>query len=274
MSVPDQVRVDGVDVAHLPVSDRGLHYGDGVFETITVRDGLLRFAALHRLRLEEGCRRLALRLDIEAAFAELQALARDQHRCILKLIATRGDALARGYAVTGAESPRRVTLRYPWPLDNAAALEGVRVVSVRTRLGESTQLAGIKHLNRLEQVLARIEIAASGEDEGLMTSSSRRVISGTMSNVFLVHQAEIVTPRVDRCGISGVMRAVVIREANRAGLRLRETDIEPAELARATEVFLTNVRIGIWPVRQLDSRRLQPGPVTRRLQGMMDNVDE
>jgi 4-amino-4-deoxychorismate lyase len=274
MSVPEQTRVDGEELAQLSVTDRGLHYGDGVFETITVRDGKLRFEALHRLRLEEGCRRLALRLDTSAALDELREMGREQHRCILKLIVTRGDSQARGYGVTGTETLRRVALRYPWPLDNEAAMAGVKVASVRARLAESSQLAGIKHLNRLEQVLARIEIATSGEDEGLMSSSSRRVISGTMSNVFLVHHAEIVTPRVDRCGISGVMRAVVIREASRAGLRLREADIEPAELARASEVFLTNVRIGIWPVRQLDGRRLQPGPVTRRLQGMMDDVDE
>ncbi|MEO7774596.1 MAG: aminodeoxychorismate lyase, partial [Steroidobacteraceae bacterium] len=227
-----------------------------------------------RRRLEEGCRRLALDLDVQRAFDELHALAAGQVRCIVKLLVTRGDAQARGYGITGMDQPRRIALRYDWPdAPDSIATHGARVVTVRTRLGESTQLAGIKHLNRLEQVLARIEIAPSGEDEGLLTSSSRRVISGSMSNVFLVSHAEIVTPRVDRCGIAGVMRAVVFREAGRAGLKMREADVELPELAHASEVFLTNVRIGIWPVRELDGRRLQPGPLTRRLQNMLEGID-
>jgi 4-amino-4-deoxychorismate lyase len=274
MNAPDRVLIDGVAEHLVPVLDRGLHYGDGVFETLGVRDGALRFEALHRQRLQEGCRRLALAVDVDAAFAELRELARDQQRCLLKLLVTRGDAVARGYAPTGSERPRRVSLRYDWPAERGnPALDGVRVATARTRLGESAQLAGIKHLCRLEQVLARLEIANSGEDEALMANGARRLISGTMSNVFLVTHFEILTPRVDRCGVSGVMREVLIREAGKAGLKLRETDVELAELTRASEIFLTNVRIGVWPVREVDGRRLQPGPVTRRLQGLLEGVD-
>jgi 4-amino-4-deoxychorismate lyase len=138
------------------------------------------------------------------------------------------------------------------------------------RLGENPRLAGLKHCNRLEQVLARAEIAnAPHLSEGILFSSSGNLVSGTMTNVFLVRESVLLTPRIDQCGVAGVMRRVVLREARQAGIPTRECELRSENLQAADEVFLTNARIGIWPVRSVDDRILTPGPITRHLQTML-----
>jgi len=183
---------------------------------------------------------------------------------------TRGLAIARGYAVSGQERATHLTIRYPWPAeDPARAQDGVCVRTLAMRLGENPHLAGLKHCNRLEQILARQEWSEPDVAEGLLFSSSGRLISGTMSNVFIVSDSRIRTPRIDRCGVAGVMRRVVLREAARIGLLTEEAELGADDLADAQEIFLTNARIGIWPVRRLDARSLQPGPRTRELQTIL-----
>jgi 4-amino-4-deoxychorismate lyase len=127
----------------------------------------------------------------------------------------------------------------------------------------------MKHLNRLEQVLARSEVPASDAAELLLFSNSGRLISGTMSNVFIVRGGRIVTPRIDLCGVAGVMRRVVLREAAKAGMEAEEGVLSEGDLNAADEVFLTNARIGIWPVQAIGSRTLVPGSVTRKLQALI-----
>jgi 4-amino-4-deoxychorismate lyase len=134
------------------------------------------------------------------------------------------------------------------------------------RLAENPALAGLKHLNRLEQVLARRESPDAGFAEALMFSAGGRLISGIMSNVFLVDGTTLRTPLLDRCGVAGIMRQVVLREAARAGIAAVETALVGADLERTGEVFLTSAVIGLRPVRELDGRRCAPGAVTRELQ--------
>jgi 4-amino-4-deoxychorismate lyase len=146
------------------------------------------------------------------------------------------------------------------------------------RLGENPALAGLKHCNRLEQVLARSEPDAATAAEALMLSRSGKLVSGTMTNVFLVdgppRSPRLRTPAIDLCGVAGVMRRVVLREAARAGIPAMECAVWPADLAAAGEVFLTNARVGIWPVGRLEERTLTPGPVTRRLQSLLQPLLE
>jgi 4-amino-4-deoxychorismate lyase len=136
-------------------------------------------------------------------------------------------------------------------------------------LGENAALAGMKHLNRLEQVLARAEVPSTEAAELLLFSSSGRLISGTMSNVFIVRNGRLITPRIDVCGVAGVMRRVVLREAIEAGLAVEEGTLSQGDLHSAAEIFLTNARIGIWPVRALGQRALTIGDVTRRVQTLI-----
>jgi 4-amino-4-deoxychorismate lyase len=165
--------------------------------------------------------------------------------------------------------------RYPLPPENLAARrDGIRAVVAKLRYGENPQLAGMKHLNRLEQVLARSEVAVEDAAELLVFSSAGNLVSGTMSNVFLVRQGRLFTPKLDRCGVAGVMRRVILREAAADGLSVEERTLSETDLAAADELFVSNARVGIWPIRTLDGRDLGVGPVTRRVQARLTTLLE
>jgi 4-amino-4-deoxychorismate lyase len=256
--------------------DRAVHFGDGLFETIACRRGRPRFLSLHLERLRLGCTRLEINAgDFEEIRLEVLDLARDVDRAILKLIVTRGTTVARGYGVTGREKATRITFRYAWPDETGTeSQDGIQARTAELRLGENPALAGLKHCNRLEQILARREWTDPGIMEALLFSSSGKLVSGTMSNVFIVDGAGLRTPRVDECGVAGVMRRVVLREAARAGIPAHEDVLDSGDLQRANEVFLTNARMGIWPLRTLDGRALRIGPITRQLQGILQPMLE
>jgi 4-amino-4-deoxychorismate lyase len=264
----ESVRIDGHAAGVLAPLERGLHYGDGLFETIACLDGRPRFLERHLERLAHGCERLGIGFPgHETLEREILAVAGEATRSVVKVLLTRGAARARGYALVGSERPTRVTLRYRWDReDPALARDGVRVRIATLRLGENPHLAGLKHLNRLEQVEARREWSDAGITEALMFSSSDRLVSGVMSNVFLVENSRLVTPRLDRCGVAGIMRAAVLRAARQLGIGAAEAALGAADLARAHEIFLTSTLIGVRPVREVAGRALAPGPVTRALQ--------
>ncbi|MEP7245398.1 MAG: aminodeoxychorismate lyase [Gammaproteobacteria bacterium] len=263
-------------LASISVLDRGLHFGDGLFETLACRNGRARFLSLHLERLASGCGRLQIEPgSIDVIRREIESALLNSDAALLKLIVTRGSAVARGYGRTGRETATRVLLRYAWPAEEPTAhRDGVRARVAHMRLGENTALAGMKHLNRLEQVLARSEMSAEDAGELLLFSSSGQLVSGTMSNVFLVQNGRLTTPRLDLCGVAGVMRRVVLLEAEKAGITTEERVLSAEDLAGASEVFLTNARIGIWPVRSLDERSLTVGETTRRLQALIDPMLE
>jgi 4-amino-4-deoxychorismate lyase len=270
MSAED-ARVDGIATDRVSVLERGLHYGDGLFETIACPHGVPRFLELHLARLREGCERLRIETPAAAALArEVHALLTPGVRAVVKLLVTRGVAQQRGYAASAGARPSRIALRYAWPVPAAAAArEGVRVRLAALRLGENPLLAGLKHLNRLEQVLAREEWHDPDIAEALLFSSSGRLISGTMSNVFLVRDGRLVTPRMDLCGVAGIMRRVVLQEAPACGIIASEEVLRLEDLQGAQEVFLTNALTGIRPVRDLAGMMRSPGPLTQRLQGQL-----
>jgi 4-amino-4-deoxychorismate lyase len=267
--LPEAIWINGRPGGEIAVLDRGLQYGDGLFETMAYEGGRVRFLALHLERLGEGCARLGLRSwESSPLRAEIDAFAAAAAGtdATLKLILTRGAALARGYALSGQEEPTRILLRYAPLAPDPAAFSGVRVRLAQLRLGENAALAGIKHLNRLESVLARREWSDPDIAEALLFSRSGLLISGTMSNVFLVRDGRLATPRLDQCGVAGVMRAAVARVAAVAGISFAERALNLADLNGAEEIFLTNALTAIRPVRELAGRPLTVGPVTRRLQ--------
>lgn len=270
------VLINGIRGTALCALDRGMHYGDGVFETIACVRGMPRFLQWHLERLTLGCERLRIQgPDPGVLAAEVRQIAEELGRAMIKLIVTRGVARARGYAVTGEEIPTRLVIGYPWPQEeDYAAREGVAVRTLEQRLSENPLLAGIKHCNRLEQVLAQAQLRASPQaamhaEEGILFSTSDRLVSGIQSNVFLVQGSSLLTPRIDSCGVAGIMRRVVLWEAGAAGVEVRELALGAADLRDADELFLTNTRIGIRPVRMLDGREIGPGPLTRRLQRIL-----
>ena len=247
--------------------DRGLLYGDGVFETLVVEQGVPRFWQRHMTRLRAGCRRLGIAgVDTGTLYEEAGVLLAGHERCVLKIVITRGMG-GRGYATGGCGQPTRILQRHAAPgYPDTYRHEGVRVRLCQSRLSHNPRLAGIKHLNRLEQVLARSEWDDPDIQEGLVCDVDGRLVEGTMSNVFLLAKGTLLTPELSRCGVAGIMRSVVMELAGQQGLPVQSMAISADGLAQADEVFLTNSLIGIWPVRRIDARAYPVGPVTRQLQ--------
>ena len=268
------VWIDGRPADTLPASDRGLAYGDGLFETIAVRQGRIALLERHMQRLAEGARRLALPLDLAPVRAELLAFASELRYGVAKLIVTRGDGL-RGYAPPVDARCRRILSGNPPPAyPSRHRADGIRLFPCATRLAEQPLLAGLKHLNRLEQVLARSEWQDPGYAEGLMCDLSGRPIEGVFSNLFLVRHGELLTPALTRCGVAGVMRAEILERAAAAGIATRVADLDHADLLAAEEVFLCNSQYGIWPVVAFETHVWPVGGLTRKLQLILaDLVD-
>ncbi len=244
------VLVDGEATQWLPVTDRALHYGDGHFTTIAVHSGEPLLWSRHRARLDRGCARLAIPPpDWRRLADDIQRLAAASEQAVIKVIISRGDG-QRGYRPASGPC-RRIVSRHPWPQWPASHwTTGIDVRPCRTRLAEQGALAGIKHLNRLEQVLARAEWQDPGFAEGLQFDSRGRPISGTMSNLWIVRQGTLLTPMIETTGIAGVMRGLLLDIARGQGIPCRTAPLSSADLTAADEMFFSNALIGIWPVRR------------------------
>lgn len=252
------VWIDGRRSRRIDCFDRGLQYGDGVFETMRVRSGQVRFIDYHMDRLAAGCSRLQLAVpDARGLRAEILRIAARRESGVLKLILTRGMG-ERGYRPTGTEVCTRILSLHAPP--TAPSGLPVRVRICRTRLGWNTRLAGLKTLNRLESVLARMEWRDPRIWEGLMLDADGCVVCGTMSNLFLRRGADLMTPLLDRCGVAGVTRRWVLREARGLGLRASQSRIVLADLRRADELFLCNAIAGVIPVAEVrvGTQRIRP----------------
>lgn len=268
------ILVNGLPTTHIAALDRGFHYGDGVFETLAVRNHQAQYWPQHLERLQHGCARLRIACP-EASLlqSEVEQLGALQAEGVLKIIVSRGVG-ARGYRSEPTATATRVLALYPMPHYPAEynAL-GVRVRVCATRLATQPLLAGIKHLNRLEQVLARQEWDDVGIAEGLMLDSDDNVIEGTMSNIFMVQHGTLYTPNLDRCGIEGIMRKRVLERARMLRISTHLTSLRITALLQADELFLTNSVIGIWPVRELAGTAFSPGPLTQQLSASLSGHD-
>lgn len=267
------ILVNGVTRADLPAMDRGLAYGDGVFRTLPVHDGVPRHWARHYARLARDCAALGLACPEAPLLLHETRLAREGSTCTIKIIITRG-ASRRGYAYTRDAEPTRVVIGTAWQPYPAACREaGVTARLCSLRLAHQPALAGVKHLNRLENVLARAEWDDPCIAEGILCDAEDNAICGTMTNLFLVKDGKLMTPRLDRCGVTGVTRDRVLEAAGRLRYGCEIRNIARAEVLAADEIFLVNSLAGVWPVRALEAKAWPAGPVTRALQHALEQDD-
>jgi 4-amino-4-deoxychorismate lyase len=263
---------NGKSISDTLLSNRGLAYGDGLFETIKVVAGHAQFLELHLQRLQRDCRRLDIALDIAALRADLDNVLHLNRDGILKIVVTR-ISNERGYSAPRNADGERLLLFYPqYFAVDVRARNGVAVKLCRQTLAEQPVLAGIKHLNRLEQVIARAEWRDPQIAEGLLLDRVGRLIEGTFCNVFLVKDGALFTSRLHRCGVAGVMREIVLQQASQLLLAACERDLVLDDLYTADEVFLTNSVIGIWPVCKIDCLRKPIGDVTIALQQQLNKI--
>jgi 4-amino-4-deoxychorismate lyase len=256
--------VDGEISNRISAADRGLQYGDGLFETMAVVRGQPRFWQAHVDRLTTGCERLGLPVTPQSVLLrEVRTVSAGQQRCVVKIILTRGRS-GRGYAPAREVDTNRIVSAYAWPLDPGNLVEtGIRTRICDLRLALQPALAGIKHLNRLEQVMARAEWEDRSIHEGILLDREDYLVSAISSNIFLLHSGRLLTPRLDRCGVRGVMRGAILG-AFREHCEQRRIPLDM--LSEADEVFVCNAVRGIFPVTRIDHWEYPIGDVTREIQ--------
>lgn len=257
--------IDGVEADRISAADRGLHYADGLFETLRIHRGEAPLLRRHLARLAAGCRHLDLPHPGDAVLsAEVAAMCRTAPGdAVVKIILTRG-AGGRGYAPPAGSAGRRIVSSYPW---SAPAGPPLALGVCLTRIGHSPALASLKHLGRLEQVLAASEVAAAGWDEGLMLDPYDQVIEATRHNLFFVRDGGTWTPPLAGAGVAGIMRALVLESLVALGLPGGEAPLRYDELHEVEAMFLCNAVVGVRPVARVGQRVLGAAPVLAALRG-------
>ena len=270
-----QYWVNGRQGALVNAAERALQYGDGLFETIRVRHARPEYLARHMQRLSAGCERLKFpAVDWALIRQELVKLAGQQEDAVLKYILSRGVG-GRGYQPGPELKVTRIASIHPLPhWTSDPEQNGVRTRICTTALATQPLLAGIKHLNRLEQVMARTEWDDADIVEGFMLDQDQRLIEATMSNVFIVHGRELLTPELSKCGVAGVMRSVILDLAATLGFKTRVQQLTLDDVKTSQEVFICNSLAGVWPVVHIEGLgEFGIGRITRQLQLAMQADD-
>ncbi|MBV1882625.1 MAG: aminodeoxychorismate lyase [Pseudomonadales bacterium] len=267
--------INGKAAEQLAVEDRAIAYGHGVFETVCVLSAKPQLWSLHLNRLASGCRRLYIPLDLNQIqiqlnqFLDFFAIEGDG---VLKIVVTAGCG-GRGYAIPSVIEPNVVLLWFAHsPAKNNEHQKGITATVCDARLARQPLLAGLKHLNRLEQVIAKQELNTCNEDlaEGIMLDTEGFIIEGVTSNLFMVSNGVLATPQLDHAGIAGVMRELILSKAESVAVTVEIGNFSVDSLIAAEEVFFCNSLIGVWPLTKLvgcgEPVRWMYGETTRLIQ--------
>jgi len=258
-------------------TDRGLLYGDGVFTTIAIKEGKARYLELHFQRLLHDCQRLKIDsvplADIKLAF---ETSVKNVTDGIARITISRSSG-ERGYLCVEAKPVYWISIS---PLPTHLELyskQGIKVRICEQRLAQNKTLAGIKHCNRLEQVMARNEWHGDQFQEGLMRDTEGNFIEGTMSNLFIIKNQQLLTPDLTFSGVEGIMRRLIISLAQQANIPVNITSIKSRELFSADGAFVTNSVIGIWPICSIEQgagmKQLAKHPLMVTLQSSVNKLN-
>lgn len=271
------ILVNGIPDASISPLDRGFAYGDGLFETCRISTGRVPFWHFHRQRLLQGCRALKISLDnslLDSQFAALllETQVSSVTEGILKIIVTRGEG-GRGYAPSLRVPPTICMLLYDGLPE---VMQGITVRICQQRLACNPTLAGIKHLNRLEQILARSEWQDESYQEGLLLDANDHVIEATASNFFVVSNGQLATSDLSLSGVAGIMRQIILEQlASQLNIPVVVRDIFMVDVWSADEIFLCNSVKGIVSVARIVGEQdvtFQYGEVTRALQNRLSEL--
>ena len=269
------MRVNGEVADSISIRDRGFLYGDGVFRTMLARQGKLRHWPSHLKKLQQDCQALGINCPApEQLVVELESLLLTHSQGVIKLIVTRGQG-GRGYAPPVAQLPHHVWDVFPLPEYPETWLQdGIKLSLCDIRLSHQPRLAGIKHLNRLENVLAAAEWRATDIAEGLLLDVEGNLIEGTRSNLFFVRSGRLYTPDLSRCGVAGVQRERVLAWAVSRGISVEIGNFPLEALVQADEAFMVNSVIGLWPVQSFQRRRWNNFPLALEIAGYLAGAHE
>lgn len=242
--------INGKPQSELPADDRATQFGDGCFTTARVVDGKIHFLSAHVQRLRDACQRLMIPfMEWSVLEQEMLSCASGHTQAVLKVLLSRGSG-GRGYSGSACANPTRILSVSGWPAHYAHWRDkGISLTLSPVRLGRNPLLAGIKHLNRLEQVLIRAHLEHTDADDALVLDSDGWLTECCAANIFWRKDSDVFTPRVDQAGVNGVMRQHCIQLLTESPFTLHEVNAPESALAEADEVLICNALMPVIPVR-------------------------
>lgn len=250
-----QIWIDDVKIDSISALDRGLAYGDGLFATMRVANNKVMFLNSHLVRLQDGAERLGFFWQAKQNLLnELTEIASTQDNICIKLLLTRGEG-GRGYQAPSAVTPMLIVSVHSIPdIYNVWHSRGVKLFSSTVKLASQPLLAGIKHLNRLEQVLIKSTQLTADCDDWLVKDQQGNIVESSAGNLFFIKNKQVSTPRLSFCGVSGVMREQVIKGLLTQGYNVTCTDISESMLEKFEYVLMTNSLYGIVDVVEINGK--------------------
>ncbi|WWO98029.1 MAG: aminodeoxychorismate lyase [Candidatus Dasytiphilus stammeri] len=244
--------INGQQQDYIPINDRAIQFGDGCFTTARIRNGNIDWLAAHLQRLHQGCQRLFItEVNWYKVEQEMKAVANTYKDGVLKVILTRGNG-GHGYSVFNCTQPNRILYFSPWQnYYQRLHINGAKLILSQLRLTKNQVLAGIKHLNRLEQVLIRIQIDQNHADEALVLDTQGMIVECCSANIFWRKKIQVFTPCLNDVGIKGIMRHNIITLLYNSKYEVQEVQESMETLTDADEVIITNAVMPVLPVCQI-----------------------
>ena len=256
VSLPVDTWVNGEPQSTTTIHDRGLQYGDGFFTTILINNKQILNWSAHWRRIKNSCSVLNLpapdseQLKAWIAKALLSYLNEKQEQsCVLKILFTRGVG-GIGYQMPSETKQTCLFVIKPSPITKIETENKPMEAGLSNQLASISGLAGVKSLSRLENVLARTEIVTSGFSEGIMCNYNKQVVCGTQSNVFIIKDKRVITPKLDLSGVEGTTRYQLMSFLPDLGYEVEEAELTLEQLYQDDELFFSNAVRGIQPVNK------------------------
>ena len=267
--------VNGVETNQITVTDRGLSYGDGIFTTIKVLAGQCELMTQHLVRLQQGISALSIaQIDFKDLLDELSAIAANLGEGVIKVMITRGSG-TRGYSSVGCDSPTVIVSTSELPTHYRQwQQQGVALGVSTIALGLNPLTAGIKHLNRLEQVLVKQQIDDNQWTDAVVLDCQACVIETSMANLFWRKNEIVYTPSLDFSGVNGLMRSHILSTLNQLGTQVVQDRFKLGSLMDADEVFMSNCLMGVVPIVKIESRHFAIAKCYQHLASLINNQDE